>query len=199
MRAALILAGLALAWATPAGAEPYGPPDDPAIAAKEKREERAKNRKAMVPGIIASNLLDLADIVTTHECSKSPRCYEANSIYGSRNPSLGTIVAIKGHRDGDLHRAGLARGRGGANRWLCLSHRQGRHHREERARQYPDRVVKRAPIEFVITTCRAGIVRLSRKGSYCNMPMADDAEAAGMAELEADGQPFTIERQSLRL
>lgn len=72
------------------------PEDEPRRHIAAKRERRAKNRRAMIPGIVISNVLDVADIVTTHRCSRRPNCEEFNSLYGSDNPSLKTILALKG-------------------------------------------------------------------------------------------------------
>lgn len=55
-----------------------------------------KRWNAVKPVAIAATLLNIADAYTTWDCSKSPHCYEKNPLYGSKNPSLGTIVLIKG-------------------------------------------------------------------------------------------------------
>mgnify|MGYP003490378432 CR=1 FL=1 len=57
----------------------------------------------------------------------------------------------------------------------------------------------RERIEFVISTCRAGVVRLSRKGSYCNLPQASMEAAEIAAQREARNHPFAIERIKLKL
>ena len=100
----LLLAALLLALTVPAAAQsPYGPPGErietvTAAGAAQAQDslQRRENWGRVRPAAIAVLLIDAADIVTTHACAKSPRCHEGNRIYGSRNPSLGTILAIKG-------------------------------------------------------------------------------------------------------
>lgn len=105
MHIKLTIAALAAAMSSPAIAqEVYGPPDEeeavfvaPVESAEEARQRiKRENWRRVRPLAFAVMAIDVADIITTHKCSKSPRCHEGNSLYGSRNPSLGTILAIKG-------------------------------------------------------------------------------------------------------
>lgn len=69
--------------------EVYGPTEE----IKQERWEDVK------PFAIASTFMHLADAYTTHECTKmwkrGGNCYETNSLYGSKHPSLKRIVMIK--------------------------------------------------------------------------------------------------------
>jgi len=87
-----------------AAVEVYGPPAPidllpktgaPVDPKAERKRIQQKRWNAVKPIAVLSTLTHLADGFTTHECSKAPNCYETNSMYGSKNPSLGTIIAIK--------------------------------------------------------------------------------------------------------
>lgn len=106
--AALAGALLAACVCMPASAQDvYGPPDDlleqvppvdeAAVAQKARQEREAANRKAILPGLIATELIHVADAVTTIRCGR-PKvdCEEKWNphLYG-RKPTVGRTLAVK--------------------------------------------------------------------------------------------------------
>jgi hypothetical protein len=80
----------------PAETTPAALPSPEQLAAARRAKERSNQRKMLAP-LIVTELIHVADIVTTVQCGRPNNgCVEVNApgLYG-REPSLGRVLAVK--------------------------------------------------------------------------------------------------------
>lgn len=76
--------------------EVYGPVDEVALYEKQKQERQDKNVRKAMPGIVAWEIVQVLDTVTTIQCGRNPNCEEVNApnLYG-RKPTVKSVLRVK--------------------------------------------------------------------------------------------------------